>query len=307
MTGLQELVEPTLRMYNAERNVCENKSARQDVKSRNRLLKASVLFRHLEMDELLAAFASRLSSVVPLSKVTFTSSILDQTFCHQLSSDSEQPIHQLEYRIDDDKGMMGNLIVARSGQFLSAELRYVNLSVDALVGPLRNATLYRQACQTALVDTLTGLQNRTALDDALSREPATTAITEKSLLVCDVDRFKRINDRFGHKAGDMVLRQFARVLRVNVPESDCVYRYGGDEFVVILNHASIDRAAMIAEQISRAIRSTRIQIDNQCIDLTTTIGVTGVLPGESLDEVFLRADEALLIGKRAGKNQVVVQ
>jgi len=94
---------------------------------------------------------------------------------------------------------------------------------------------------------------------------------------------------------------------VNVPESDVVYRYGGDEFVIILTHTSTDKAAMIADQISEAVRRTRIQIANKCIDLTTTIGVTGVKPGESLDEVFLRADEALLIGKRAGKNQVVVR
>lgn len=307
MTGLQELVEPTLRVFNAERKDCENRASRQNLKSRNRLAKASVLYRHLEMDDLLAAFAARLSSVVPLTTITFTSSVLDQTFYHRLSSGEGLAEHQLEYRVDDDRGTMGSLVVARAGQFLSAELRYVNLSVDALVGPLRNATLYRQACQSALVDTLTGLQNRTALDAALSREPHTARNIEKSLLVCDVDRFKRINDGFGHKTGDMVLRQFARVLRVNVPESDGVYRYGGDEFVIILTHTSMERAAMIAEQISEAIRRTRIQIANKCIDLTTTIGVTGVKPGESLDEVFLRADEALLIGKRAGKNQVVVR
>ena len=307
MTVLQELVEPTLRMFNAERNVRDKQTSRQNVSSRKRLHQANVLYRHLEMDDLIAAFANRLSSVVPLTKITFTSTLLDRPFCHRLMPDNEQAEHQLEYIIDDDKGALGSLVVARAGQFLSAELRYVNLSVDSLVGPLRNATLYRQACQTALIDKLTGLQNRTALDDALSREPLASPKLGKSLLVCDVDRFKRINDCFGHRTGDMVLRQFARVLRVNVPETDEIYRYGGDEFVVILKNASPEKAAMVAEQISQAIRRTRIQIDNKCIDLTTTIGLTTVIPGESLDEGFLRADQALLFGKRAGKNQLVVR
>lgn len=307
MTALQELVEPTLRMYNAAGIDCENNTSQHALASRTRFTTATALYRHLDMDDLLAAFASRLSSVVPLITVTFTSSVLEQTFCHRLAADPQPSEHQLDYRIDDDKGTMGKLVVTRTGQFLSTELRYVNLSVDALVGPLRNATLYRLACQTALVDTLTGLQNRAALDGALSRDPVSANDGESALLVCDVDRFKSINDRFGHKAGDRVLRQFARVLRVNVPQSDDVYRYGGDEFVVILNRASVDMAAMIAEQISRAIRNTRIQISGECIVLSTTIGVTGVRRGESLDEVFLRADDALLIGKRAGKNQVVVR
>jgi len=121
MTGLQELVEPTLRMFNAERTGSASRASRQDFKSRNRLAKASVLYRHLEMDDLLAAFAARLSSVVPLTTITFTSSVLEQTFCHRLSSGEGMAEHQLEYRVDDDKGTMGSIVVARAGQFLSAE------------------------------------------------------------------------------------------------------------------------------------------------------------------------------------------
>lgn len=302
MRATIELEEPTLRMTSADRISCEQGKTDVGITGYGQL-RAGTLYRYLDMEQLIDAFAKRLCSVVSIDALRFKNVPLGQSFDRQFPGADGQFEHVLEFSVGGTESYLGSLVVVRHKQFLSVEVRRVKALVDALVGPLQNATMYLRACQSAYLDTLTGVRNRAALDHTLSQSPVHSASTV--LMVCDVDRFKSINDNCGHKSGDKVLQQFAGILRSNTRKSDVVYRYGGDEFVLILNDNTLDGARDSAERIRKSIEQTTLYIDNACINLTTTIGLTGLKPGESLDEAFLRADAALLSGKKNGKNKVV--
>ncbi len=302
MRVLLESEEPALRMTHADRISCETQSTNLHLAGSGQV-SAGDLYRYLEMEPLFGAFARRLQSGVGIDALHFKNASLGQAYDGRYCDAGALVENRLDFNLEDNRGYLGSLTVLRHKQFLSADVRRVKASVDALLGPLRNATKYVCACRSAYIDTLTGLSNRAALDEAMSRSLAYNSST--SMMVCDVDRFKSINDNCGHKTGDTVLLQFAEILRSSIRKSDVVYRYGGDEFVVILADSTLACATESAERIRKSIEQTTLYIDNACINLTTTIGLTGLKPGESLDEAFLRADAALLAGKKSGKNKIV--
>ena len=303
MRATSGLVEPALRMSNADRMVREKRNT--DAYTGNVPFGASVLYRYLEMDRLIGAFAGQLQGAVPVDCVSFKNPSLSQSIDISLKPSRSPAKYQLDYSLGDQSFYLGDLSLSRHRQFLSAEIRRINRCVDSLIGPLKNATLYKRACQSAYFDSLTGVQNRAALDATLSC--ASQDDNSIALMVCDIDRFKSINDNFGHKTGDAALQQFAQVLRSKIRKGDLIYRYGGDEFVVIFYGNSLASARESAERIRRSIEQTSLHINDACINLTTTIGITGLRAGETLDEAFLRADAALLSGKKNGKNTVVCQ
>ena len=172
--------------------------------------------------------------------------------------------------------------------------------------------LYRQATH----DPLTGLFNRGALEVHLSKIQAWQRDTEGrgdqsgvpcSLLMLDIDHFKRINDSYGHSDGDSVLCQFAELLVRQTRRHDCVARYGGEEFVIILVGSGQARAMEVAERIRYAVEKGHFTgRDDELIAVTTSIGVTRLRQDESPQEALRRADEALYRAKRGGRNQVEV-
>ncbi|MCE8034511.1 GGDEF domain-containing protein [Billgrantia tianxiuensis] len=171
--------------------------------------------------------------------------------------------------------------------------------------------LYRQATH----DPLTGLFNRGALEVHLEKIQAWQRETEGqdslghvpcSLLMLDLDHFKRINDSYGHSVGDGVLCQFAELLVRQTRRHDCVARYGGEEFVIILVGSGPARALEVAERIRFAVEKTEFRgHDDEPIPVTTSIGVTRLEQDEPPREALRRADEALYRAKREGRNQVI--
>ncbi|WP_197038230.1 GGDEF domain-containing protein [Billgrantia saliphila] len=170
--------------------------------------------------------------------------------------------------------------------------------------------LYRQATH----DPLTGLFNRGALEVHLTKIQAWQRETEGpgsvgsipcSLLLLDLDHFKRINDNYGHSVGDTVLQQFAELLVGQTRRHDCVARYGGEEFVVLLVGSGQARAMEVAERIRFAVETFEFtDHEEQRIPITTSIGVTRLQQDESPSSALRRADEALYQAKRDGRNQV---
>jgi diguanylate cyclase (GGDEF)-like protein len=129
-----------------------------------------------------------------------------------------------------------------------------------------------------------------------------------SLLFLDIDHFKRINDDYGHQVGDRVLREVAKVLTANLRKIDYVFRYGGDEFVVLMTETDSERASMLAERILAAVKRDVAKISPSRLPVSVSIGVAdcSALSQAEREELLFRADSALYEAKNAGRDQVRV-
>ncbi|SHG35847.1 diguanylate cyclase [Bradyrhizobium erythrophlei] len=166
--------------------------------------------------------------------------------------------------------------------------------------------------ERAKTDTLTGLPNRRALEEFFRK--AQIAAMEKgeplSVLLIDIDHFKKFNDSFGHGVGDQVLRLMASVLRERLRESDLPARYGGEELIAVLPGADLATCAAVAERIRRLIsecRITRRSTQELLPSITVSIGVGQFQFGESMADLIERCDRALYLAKRNGRNRVVTE
>jgi diguanylate cyclase len=166
--------------------------------------------------------------------------------------------------------------------------------------------------ERARTDTLTGLPNRRALEEFFRN--AQIAAMERgdplSVLLVDIDHFKRFNDNFGHSVGDQVLRLMATVLRERVREGDLPARYGGEELIAVLPGAELATCEAVAERLRRAIaecRITRRSTGEVLSSITVSVGVGQFQPGESMTDLIERCDRALYVAKRTGRNRVVTE
>jgi two-component system cell cycle response regulator len=169
---------------------------------------------------------------------------------------------------------------------------------------------YRQSLELAATDPLTGLNNRRYLANHLGRQITRSKETRKpcSVLMIDVDHFKRINDTYGHQAGDEVLKALAERLRFNIRGIDLACRYGGEEFVIVMPEADMQTAERVAERLRESIAERQFELGAVRVSLTVTasIGVASLETGDSRsDEILVRADKALYAAKAAGRNKVV--
>ncbi len=151
-------------------------------------------------------------------------------------------------------------------------------------------------------DALTGLPLRRILDESFASMNKELGADGLYLLLLDIDHFKKVNDNYGHLNGDIVLRSLALNISNNIRRSESMYRYGGEEFIVVL-HASNDQDAVaIAERLRRDIARLETIAGEHLIRVTFTGGLTRIHEGESLREVLERADIALYTGKEIGRN-----
>jgi diguanylate cyclase (GGDEF)-like protein len=177
--------------------------------------------------------------------------------------------------------------------------RAVRLLVDQVAAALVNVDHRARLDHLASHDPLTGVRNRRGLDDALSAE------SEVALLVCDLDHFKLVNDRYGHELGDQVLARFGELLRDLARETDVPIRLGGEEFCVVLPRTDADGAMQAAERLR--VATTRQLAHLVPSGLTVSVGVaatsTGVLDARAL---LAAADRGLYAAKAAGRNRTVL-
>lgn len=160
--------------------------------------------------------------------------------------------------------------------------------------------------QKALIDPLTGLPNRAAWSERLEHEVAKWQRQGNSLLLAmlDLDHFKRINDNYGHLAGDRVLKIIATVLRKRLRGSDFIARFGGEEFVLMVPDTPLAAGAKLAEKLRAAIEACPFHFKGEPVTITVSMGLTAFRAGESSDQVLKRADQALYRAKTAGRNRV---
>lgn len=153
-------------------------------------------------------------------------------------------------------------------------------------------------------DPLTGLFNRRHGEKLLHESYHTAAgqRTPLALVVCDIDHFKRVNDRFGHPAGDRILSSVARTLRNAVRGKDAVVRWGGEEFLIVLDNCTTAAGLDLAERIRKRIEAHR---DDEGGTVTLSLGLATLQDGESIQQLIARADAALYEAKRSGRNRTV--
>ena len=161
--------------------------------------------------------------------------------------------------------------------------------------------------QQAMIDTLTGLANRAGLQKRMSEEFERWQRYGGQLLlvVLDVDHFKSINDRFGHLAGDKVLRLIALQLSRRLRKTDYIGRFGGEEFVVLMPGTTLEQGAIALEELRAGIEGSPFHFKNEPVRVTISIGYTQFCKGDTLDTVFERADKAMYSAKDQGRNQVI--
>ncbi len=157
----------------------------------------------------------------------------------------------------------------------------------------------------ALTDPLTGIRNRRAFDADLERRFAEwfRLGTPVSLMMIDVDFFKKFNDQYGHQAGDEVLKGMARTFQNTVREIDVAARYGGEEFAVIMPGTQLEQAKIACERVRQAAEAARFTSENKELKATISIGLSEVNNTDTLESLIKRADDALYAAKKGGRNR----
>ena len=163
------------------------------------------------------------------------------------------------------------------------------------------------ASEMVRLDPLTGALNRKGLEEAMEREVARTRRHESplSFAMLDIDNFKQINDTLGHKAGDSALQHLAEVTRETIRPQDTLVRYGGEEFVILLPETAMEDAIKVMERVQRELTRRYFLHDNNKLLITFSAGVAELANEEDPTDAVRRADQAMYLAKRAGKNRVM--
>jgi len=159
--------------------------------------------------------------------------------------------------------------------------------------------------ELALKDALTGIWNRQALNEDLEKEFARWQRYQKplSIVVWDIDFFKRVNDNYGHAAGDKVLKTIARIFMQATRDADFIARFGGEEFVGVFPETRLEDALSLANKIREKIETSKFHYENKPVPITASAGLATFRPNDTIDEVFKRADAALYRSKETGRNR----
>ncbi|MGQ9927242.1 MAG: diguanylate cyclase [Chloroflexaceae bacterium] len=198
-----------------------------------------------------------------------------------------------------------------SNAYTSADLDALEMLAATAVIAIQNARLFRQVQQLATLDALTGLTNRRHFLELAyyEIERAKRYHHPLSLLMIDVDHFKQFNDTYGHLVGDQALRAVSARLRDNLRENDVIGRFGGEEFIVLLPETGNEQALQVAERLRGAINAQPIATDEGEVGVSVSIGVascTFTRQPLSVEQLLKRADDALYVAKRRGRNQIQV-
>jgi diguanylate cyclase (GGDEF)-like protein len=260
---------------------------------------ASILQTTLEISQQLSLFGKELGRYVEFDGLIYSLPNNEKTHLY-----GREASERATYSLVLQDVSLGKISACRDEAFSDTEMRTLEDLLCALIYPLRNALSYKQAVEMASRDTLTGAQNRMAMTTALPREIELARRQNQplSMLVIDIDHFKRFNDRHGHAFGDDVLVATAQTIASTVRRCDLLYRFGGEEFVVLASHTDHNGALLLAERIRENIAAMH-SIRGRATRITVSIGAAQLGIGDDADSFFERADRALYVAKDNGRNQ----
>lgn len=255
----------------------------------------------LSLDNQMAILAEEIGGVVPFDALQYRHQISGTDFVY--ASGVGGP-HRCDYRLNLEGEFYGTLSLRRRQKFAEQELEAIELILGAAICPIRNACRFITIEQAALTDSLTGVPNKRAMDEAMqrARQLSDRHGDKYSLILCDLDHFKVVNDSHGHVVGDYLLKLAARELEKAVRSSDSVYRFGGEEFAILLPHTAEQEACEVADRIRENIDAIVVNCGDIDVSVTASCGVATHLTGEVADQWLARADEALYQAKDHGRN-----
>lgn len=261
----------------------------------------SALQTSLDFNQLITIFCNKIQKTISHTGVIYLNSTFDLEYKNGIATK-----HSCSYTLSIDEMYLGDLTLMRQLPFSERELQILETLLCGLIYPLKNATLYKQALQMAHTDPLTKTQNRIAFNTTIEREYslANRKAHHLSLIFIDIDFFKTVNDNYGHECGDFALASVANILKSSVRGSDMVFRYGGEEFVILLSETHLDEATEIAERIRIAVENHTLAYDMQPINLTISLGVSALAGNDTIQSFINRADKALYHAKQTSRNRV---
>jgi len=235
--------------------------------------------------------------------------------CKKIRQDFQQHFaHIILLTSNTDKEQVIEGLAGGADDYLTKPFHQGELRARVNVG-LRVVELHRQVQaknrqleEMALTDPLTGLANRRAIDIWITRQLSAAARHDFPIWVaiCDLDHFKKVNDTYGHEAGDMVLKTFAQILKSNTRQSNICGRHGGEEFLNIITHVERDNSVIAFERIRKQMENQKFTFNNQTFSVTTSMGIAGFRGTRppAFADLLAQADEALYSAKHKGRNRI---
>jgi len=256
----------------------------------------------LDVEKLLNIFYKEVQQVVQIGGIVYQINDGDSLTVNL----GQQNTHRCTYQLSSDTEAMGEITLSRSKRFIEEELTILEGLFSTLYFPLRNALAYRAAITAARKDPLTNTWNRAAMDETLAREVELSKRHNQpmSVIMLDIDHFKAVNDRFGHSAGDLILKETAGIINEASRQTDLLFRYGGEEFLLVLNKTDHNGAQIIAERIRKKLEAHSVRCEESNINITASIGVASCRSTDNTEELVNRADKALYQAKISGRNQI---
>jgi diguanylate cyclase (GGDEF)-like protein len=260
-----------------------------------------VLQSTLELEKLIELFDEELAAIVPHDHFCYVN--INENIKYDIGKTA---LHSSNYRLVLFGKSLGQLTISRNAKFVDVEIQKIESLISALIYPLRNALLYKQAVEKAYIDPLTGVNNRAAFDKSIEQEMefAKRHHHDLTLMMLDLDKFKDINDNYGHTVGDAVLRSFADSILKCLRGSDILFRYGGEEFSVLLRNTNIEGATLLAERMRKSVEEMEFDYNAIKINTTVSIGLTQMQEGDEILKLIERADSLLYVAKDNGRNRV---
>lgn len=214
----------------------------------------------------------------------------------------QKAANSCQYELVVANNNIGSIMITRQQPFDEYTIKEFETLLCSVTYPLLNALLFRDALESAHRDPLTQTLNRSAMLTYATREInlAKRQNAPLSLLMIDLDNFKSINDRYGHSTGDAVIQHVANRLLGCIRKSDLLFRYGGDEFMVLMSSTHPQQAITVVERILRSIRKPASANGHGWFKLTTSIGVAALCPEDNYAALVKRADSAMYRAKTGG-------
>jgi len=258
----------------------------------------------LEFKQLITLFSEKVEEIIPHSGCIYTNEEFNLDI--ELGNKTH---HSCSYTLTIEEKQLGNLKLMRRNRFTHEELQLLETLLCYLVYPLNNASLLKRAINQAHIDPLTQAKNRAAFDSTVSREISLALRNDNSLsaIFLDIDHFKSINDNFGHACGDMVLSVTAKLIKQCARDSDLVFRYGGEEFVLLLSNTDLSGGQLLAERIRKKLEHHTLSFDMEPVKITASLGISTLKSTDSLESFIQRADSAMYQAKAQGRNQVMLE